>query len=62
MSQPNEDLRDVFAAIAALGFIMRGVPNDDVPRESYAMADKLIEAREPEIPAGLPAIRKRRAR
>lgn len=62
MSAPSEELRDVFAAISALGFIMRGVPSDDVPKEAYAMADRMLEAREPEIPVGLPPIKRRRTR
>lgn len=62
MSEAKDELRDVFAAISALGFIMRGVPNNDVPREAYAMADKLLEARDPVIPSGLPAIKRRRTR
>lgn len=62
MSAPNEDLRDIFAVISALGFIMRGVPNEDVPKEAYAMADLLIKERNVEVAVGLPVIRKRKSK
>jgi len=54
----QETLRDVFAGLCAMAFIMRGVPDDEVSDKSYDMADKLMEARMPK--AGLQALKKRK--
>ncbi len=61
MSEGNETLRDVFAGLCAMALIMRGVPDDDVADSAYAMADRLMDARDPE-PVGLPAIKKRKSK
>lgn len=57
----KETLRDVFAGLCAMAFIMRGVPDDTVADQAYDMADRLMEARDPE-PIGLPAIKRRKAK
>jgi len=61
VSDGGETLRDVFAGLCAMALIMRGVPDEDVADSAYAMADRLMEARDPE-PVGLPAIKKRKAK
>lgn len=61
MSDGQETLRDVFAGMCAMALIMRGVPDDTVPSKSYEMADKLMEARDPN-PVGLPAIKRRKSK
>lgn len=61
MSDGTETLRDVFAGMCAMALIMRGVPDETVPAKSYEMADKLMEAREPQT-VGLPAIKRRKAK
>ena len=57
----KETLRDVFAGLAAMALIMRGVPEENVPTMAYDMADRLMEARDPE-PVGLPAIKRKRTK
>ena len=57
----KEDLRNIFAGLSAMAFIMRGMPDDDVPARSYEMADRLIEARNPD-PIGLPAIKRKKTK
>jgi hypothetical protein len=61
MSDNTETLRDVFAGMCALALIMRGIPDDAVPTKSYEMADRLMEARDPD-PVGLPAIKRRKSK
>ena len=62
MSESNEeDLRNIFAGLSAMAFIMRGLPDDDVPVKAYEMADKLIEAKDP-VQIGLPALKRRKAK
>lgn len=55
----KETLRDMFAGMCAMAFIMRGVPDDAVPEQAYEMADRLMDTRDPDV-AGLPAIKKRK--
>lgn len=61
MSNGTETLRDVFAGMCAMALIMRGMPDDTVPAKAYEMADRLMEAREPET-VGLPAIKRRKTK
>ena len=59
--EDKETLRSVFAGLSALAYIMRGVPDSEVPKMAYEMADRLLEASEPKVEIGIPAIRKRKA-
>ena len=53
-------LRDIFAGLAMNGWIISGdYPNEQIPNIAYAMADAMMEARDPEETVGLPAIKKR---
>jgi hypothetical protein len=58
----DEDLRDLFAAFAMLGQIVKGVTID--PHIAYELADAMIEAKyyeEPEEPeVGITAIKTKR--
>ena len=53
-------LRDIFAGLAMNGWIISGLyPNDEISSMAYAMADEMMEARDPKSTIGLPAIKKR---
>lgn len=57
----KETLRDLFAGLCAMAFIMRGVRDESVPEQAYNMADSLMDARDPDV-VGLPAIKKRKTK
>jgi hypothetical protein len=40
-----ESLRDLYAGLAMLGLITKGVYRDDIPRISFEFADSMLEAR-----------------
>ena len=61
MSESTDTLRDVFAGMCAMALIMRGVPDEIVPAKSYEMADRLMDARDPD-PVGLRAIKRRKSK
>jgi hypothetical protein len=58
--QDKEYLRDLIAMFAMTGMLMR-VNNslEKIPEAAYAMADHMMEVRDPEETVGLPAIKKR---
>ena len=56
-------LRDIFAGLAMNGWIISGdYPNEQIPNIAYAMADAMMEAREPKLTIGLPAIKRKRTK
>jgi hypothetical protein len=55
----EQDLRDCFAMFAMCGLIMNKGIVEKIPELSYAMADAMLEARDPEPAAGLPPIKRR---
>jgi hypothetical protein len=58
--QDKEYLRDLAALFAMTGMLMRGNNKlEQIPEAAYAMADQMMEARDPEETVGLPAIKKR---
>lgn len=57
----KETLRDLFAGLCAMALIMRGVSDDSVPNQAYDMADRLMDARDPDV-VGLPAIKRKRTK
>ena len=58
--QDKEYLRDLAALFAMTGMLMRGNNKlEQIPEAAYAMADQMMEARDPEEKVGLPAIKKR---
>jgi len=63
----DEDLRDLFAGLALMGFASRGIHMDVINRtaaNAYALADAMIEAKyaEPEVEEGITAIKPKRKR
>lgn len=61
----DEDLRDLFAGLALMGFASRGIHMDVINRtaaNAYALADAMLDAKyaepEPEPEMGITAIRK----
>jgi len=63
----DEDLRDLFAGLALMGFASRGIHMDVIDRtaaNAYALADAMIEAKyaepEPEPEMGITAIKRKR--
>jgi hypothetical protein len=58
--QDREYLRDLIAMFAMTGMLMRGDNKlIQIPEAAYAMADQMMETRDPEETVGLPAIKKR---
>ena len=56
-------LRDIFAGLAMNGWIINGdYLKDEIPSMAYAMADEMMEAREPKSTIGLPAIKRKRTK
>jgi hypothetical protein len=41
----SESLRDLYAGLAMLGLISRGVYRDNIARVSFEIADSMLEAR-----------------
>jgi len=56
----EQDLRDCFAMFAMCGLIMNKGIVEKIPELSYAMADAMLEARDPKPAAGLPPIKRRK--
>ena len=56
----DQDLKDCFAMFAMMGLIMHKGIVERIPELSYAMADAMLEARDPEPSAGLPPIKRRK--
>ena len=63
----DEELRDLFAGMALMGFASRGIHMDVINRTAancYALADAMIEAKyaddEPEV--GIAAVKKRKTK
>ena len=57
--QDKEYLRDLLAGFAMCGLLMRGDNNlIDIPAGAYALADHMLEVRNPET-IGLPAIKRK---
>jgi hypothetical protein len=55
----DQDLRDCFAMFAMCGLIMNRGIIERIPELSYAMADEMLDAREPDPVIGLPAIKRK---
>jgi hypothetical protein len=53
----KEQLEAVYAGMAMMGFLIRGVPLNNIPEQSKAMAKRMMED---EISAGLPLIKRRK--
>jgi hypothetical protein len=45
MDKELESLRDLFAGLAMLGLISRGVYRDNIARVSFEIADSMLETR-----------------
>jgi hypothetical protein len=58
----DEDLRDLFAGLALMGFASRGIHMDVINRtaaNAYALADAMIEAKYAQPEVGIAAVKKR---
>jgi hypothetical protein len=53
----KEQLEAVYAGMAMMGFLIRGVPLNNIPEQSKAMAKRMMED---EISVGLPPIKRRK--
>jgi hypothetical protein len=67
----DEDLRDLFAGLALMGFASRGIHMDVINRTAancYALADAMLDAKyadeelEPEPELGITSIKKRKTK
>jgi hypothetical protein len=52
----KEYLESLYAGLAMMGFLIRGIPVHKIPAESKAMAKAMMED---EVAIGLPAIKRR---
>jgi len=61
----EQDLRDCFAMFSMVGLVMAykdNHPENVLSERAYAIADAMLEARNPQTSAGLPPIKRRRSK
>jgi hypothetical protein len=59
----DDDLRDLFAAFAMLGGVIRnGAMHKYIAIDAYAMADEMLAAKYPQEEAGITAVKPRKKR